>query len=37
MTVSKERLYDCMGKVTDDELAEIERVIFLQLGFVKRS
>ena len=37
MTVSKERLYSRLGKVTDEELAEIERVISLQLALVKRS
>lgn len=37
MTVSKERLYSRIGKVTDEELAEIERVISLQLALIKRS
>jgi mRNA-degrading endonuclease toxin of MazEF toxin-antitoxin module len=37
MTVSKERLYDRIGKVTDEELTEIERVISLQLALIKRS
>jgi mRNA interferase MazF len=37
LTVSKERLYDRIGKVTDEELAEIERVISLQLALIKRS
>jgi mRNA interferase MazF len=36
MTVSKERLYSRIGKVTDEELAEIERVISLQLALIKR-
>jgi mRNA interferase MazF len=37
MTVSKERLYDRIGKVTEDELTEIGRVISLQLGLIKLS
>jgi mRNA interferase MazF len=37
MTPSKERLQNRIGKVTADELAEIERVISLQLGLTKRS
>ena len=32
MTVTKERLYDRIGVVTNDELSEIERVLALQLG-----
>jgi len=37
MTVSKERLYRRIGKVTGEELAEIERVICLQLALIKPS
>jgi mRNA interferase MazF len=37
MTVSKERLQNHIGKVTDDELAEIGRVLSLQLGLAKHS
>jgi mRNA interferase MazF len=37
MTVSKARLYSRIGKVTDEEMAEIERVISLQLALIKRS
>ncbi len=32
MTVSKERLYDCLGAVSLEELQEIERILLLQLG-----
>ena len=32
MTVSKTRLYDHIGRVTPDEMLEIERIILLQLG-----
>ena len=32
MTVSKERLYERIGIVKDDEIMEIERVLVLQLG-----
>jgi len=32
MTVSKERLYDCMGHVMPEELEEIERILLVQLG-----
>ena len=32
MTVSKERLYDCMGRVTREEMQNIERILLMQLG-----
>jgi len=32
MTVSKERLYDCMGSVTSEEMDDIQRIILIQLG-----
>jgi mRNA interferase MazF len=37
MTVSKERLSGRLGKVTGEELAEIERVISLQLALIRHS
>lgn len=33
MTVSQERLYNCMGYVTPEEMSEIQRIILIQLGF----
>lgn len=32
MTVSKERLYDCMGSITIEEMDDIQRVLLIQLG-----
>jgi mRNA interferase MazF len=32
MTVSKERLYDCMGSVTLEEMDDIQRILLIQLG-----
>ncbi len=32
MTVSKERLYDCMGSVTPEEMDDIQRILLIQLG-----
>ncbi|GGG37424.1 mRNA interferase [Dokdonia pacifica] len=37
MTVSKERLYNCMGTITQEEIKDVERIISIQLGLISAN